>query len=284
MLLHFVAALVTILLPAAQTKHSATGKYSSRNFNSIDHVEDKPGDGSLLDLQNFQYLIKPDSKRVCTENLYLLIMIHSKPENFEERDLIRQTWGSVSSHNNLNIKLTFVMGQFARTEPNKSEKQDKSDNSIKSRSLDRNGFFKSSKVQSDHYKTDAVEKLITLESILHNDIIQGNFVDDIRNLTYKHVMAYKWATEECHHQPTFVLKTDDNVFVEIFHLINFLSGVYGHNPSPSLVCDVVPAGTAPHKNENQNLILESFREQLFPKESHCLASSCILLYFIQLKP
>ena len=33
----------------------------------------------------------------------------------------------------------------------------------------------------------------------------------------------------------FVLKTDDDVFVEIFHLFNFVSAVYGFSPGPSLV-------------------------------------------------
>ena len=37
----------------------------------------------------------------------------------------------------------------------------------------------------------------------------------------------------------FVLKTDDDVFVEIFHLFNFVSAVYGFSPGPSLVRSLI---------------------------------------------
>ena len=30
--------------------------------------------------------------------------------------------------------------------------------------------------------------------------------------------------------PTFLIKTDDDVFIEIFHLEEFVSAIYGKNP------------------------------------------------------
>ena len=35
------------------------------------------------------------------------------------------------------------------------------------------------------------------EDMKYGDLIQGNFVDAYRNMTYKHVMALKWATYHC---------------------------------------------------------------------------------------
>ncbi len=62
-------------------------------------------------------------------------------------------------------------------------------------------------------------------------------------------MGYKWAKEAsalCPKQrsPVFLVKTDDHVFVEIFHLFKFAMAIYGDSPSRSLVCDVVPSGTS----------------------------------------
>jgi len=38
---------------------------------------------------------------------------------------------------------------------------------------------------------------IVEESEVHHDLIQGNFIDAYRNMTYKHVMGLKWATYFC---------------------------------------------------------------------------------------
>ena len=68
------------------------------------------------------------------------------------------------------------------------------------------------------------------------------------------MMAHKWIAEKSNacggddSRPTLVLNCDDDVFVEIFHLIEFVSAVYGEHPRErSLVCDVVPSGTAPRR-------------------------------------
>jgi len=271
MLPQVLAYLVSLIACTTAKYH---GKLFSRNINSITAIETTSSNNQLLDLNDFQFVSKPDSSQLCTEKLYLLALIHSKPENFKERELIRQTWGSVGTFNGMDVKIVFLMGQYSQPVPrslkwhkHKSHKTSDNENSIKSRSLNRNGFFKSNKFESDRYKTEAVDSLVKLESSLHNDIIQGNFDDVSRNLTYKHVMGYKWVTEECHHQPTFVLKADDNVFVEMYHLMNFLTAVYGNHPDPSIVCDVIPAGTAPHKPEQSEILkqMKSSKEDLYPK-------------------
>ena len=278
MLLQVIAYIVSIIACSRAKYH---GKLFSRNINSITPLETSSSN-NLLDLNDFQFMSKPDPSKLCTEKLYLLTLIHSKPENFKERELIRQTWGSVGKFNDMDVKIVFLMGQYSQPVPrslkwykHKSHKTSDNENSIKSRSLNRNGFFKSNKFESDRYKSEAVDSLVRLESSLHNDIIQGNFDDVSRNLTYKHVMGYKWVIEECEHQPTFVLKADDNVFVEMYHLLNFLTAVYGQDPDPSIVCDVIPAGTAPHKPEHAEILqqMKYSKEDLYPKERLILDKS-----------
>jgi len=204
----------------------------------------------LLDLPDFSYSALPGDGW-CGDSLYLLVLVQSQPEHFKERELIRRTWGSVRAVAGRRVKLVFLLGKYSnypasRPRPQRWHKKARfSENkiSIKSRSLNRNGFFRSSRYHSEKYKTEAIDKLVLLESDLNADIVQGNFLDHSHNLTYKHVMGYKWVSETCGDKPRFVLKTDDNVFVETYHLFNFLTALYGDDPAPSLVCDVVPAGT-----------------------------------------
>ena len=253
---------ITCLVSLIPLTHARYQLHSSSNDIVGENPSWQTSSNRLLDLGNFFYSIKPDSDHVCTENLYLLVLVHTTPENFKERQLIRQNWGSVTRSKRAEVRILFVMGQYQTPAP--VNIKTKSTNSIRSRSLNKNGFSKTSPLETGRHKADAVDQLLARENIVYQDILQGSFVDDSTNLTYKHVMSYKWVTEECQQQPAFVLKTDDNVFVEMNHLINFLTAVYGKNPSPSIVCDVVPAG-APHKPRDQNN-LDSGVKAAYPKE------------------
>lgn len=62
---------------------------------------------------------------------------------------------------------------------------------------------------------------IDLENVLHDDIVQGNFKDAYRNMTYKHVMALKWFVYNCR-EARYLLKTDDDVFVNTPILYQYL--------------------------------------------------------------
>lgn len=57
-----------------------------------------------------------------------------------------------------------------------------------------------------------LESDLNMENQLHGDLVQGNFIDSYRNMTYKHVMALKWFIYECP-EAQFLLKTDDDVFI-----------------------------------------------------------------------
>lgn len=62
---------------------------------------------------------------------------------------------------------------------------------------------------------------IAEENKRHKDIIQGNFVDSYRNLTYKHVMGLSWATTNCN-RTTYLMKMDDDIFVDIYQFIDYI--------------------------------------------------------------
>ncbi|XP_067015858.1 beta-1,3-galactosyltransferase 5 [Anabrus simplex] len=60
------------------------------------------------------------------------------------------------------------------------------------------------------------------ENRVHRDLVQGNFIDSYRNMTYKHVMALKWTAYFCP-GARYLLKTDDDVFVNSPALLEFLA-------------------------------------------------------------
>ncbi|XP_014274744.1 beta-1,3-galactosyltransferase 5 [Halyomorpha halys] len=52
-----------------------------------------------------------------------------------------------------------------------------------------------------------------------SDLVQGNFMESYRNLTYKHLMGLKWATKYCNNVK-FVIKTDDDILVDLYTLVD----------------------------------------------------------------
>lgn len=109
------------------------------------------GDKStLIDIKDFRFTINHDP---CNRTqLLLLMLVHSAPENFPKRNVVRETWGQRSP----DVTLLFLVGSSAEHQARLEE-----------------------------------------ESRKYNDLIQGNFLDAYRNMTYKHVMALKWATYHC---------------------------------------------------------------------------------------
>ncbi|KAL0869164.1 hypothetical protein ABMA27_007452 [Loxostege sticticalis] len=64
---------------------------------------------------------------------------------------------------------------------------------------------------------DAVEN----EHAVYGDILQGSFVENYRNLTYKHLMGLNWASNVC--RPTYILKVDDDIVFNLESTYKFIS-------------------------------------------------------------
>lgn len=82
-----------------------------------------------------------------------------------------------------------------------------------------------------------IQLLIENEAREFGDIVQGNFIDSYRNMTYKHVMGLLWAKKHCS-SASFILKTDDDVFVNTAYLDSYLPSL----PDQRLIfCPVMTA-------------------------------------------
>lgn len=123
----------------------------------------------LIDLDNFEFLLNHQACRELEQKPILVIIVHSAPNNFNKRMIIRETWGTEDPR----ALLIFMIGAVD-----------------------------SSNLQDD----------IQRENKVHGDLVQGDFKDAYRNMTYKHVMALKWFVYNCP-EARFLLKTDDDVFV-----------------------------------------------------------------------
>ncbi|XP_049875546.1 beta-1,3-galactosyltransferase 4-like [Pectinophora gossypiella] len=66
------------------------------------------------------------------------------------------------------------------------------------------------------------QKRLAREDVLYGDVIQGNWVDSYSNLTLKVLSMLEWADTYCPRAPR-VLKTDDDVFLNLPRLLNMLA-------------------------------------------------------------
>ena len=71
-------------------------------------------------------------------------------------------------------------------------------------------------------------ELILLENGIYGDLVQEDFVDSYRNLTYKGIMAMKWISEYCP-KAKYILKVDDDIVTNTFIILRHLKALDDHD-------------------------------------------------------
>ncbi|XP_055587075.1 uncharacterized protein LOC129739590 [Uranotaenia lowii] len=71
---------------------------------------------------------------------------------------------------------------------------------------------------------DEMQMKILNESEVYGDIIQESFIDSYNNLTLKTIMMLKWAINNCNGRVKFIMKCDDDTFVNVPNLLQVLLG------------------------------------------------------------
>ena len=103
----------------------------------------------------------------------------------------------------------------------------------------RRAMFKNTRIVFMMGKTEEKEivEMLKLEASIYNDIVQEDYHDSYRNLTYKGVQAMKWISEYCP-QAKFILKVDDDMFVNMFGILRYLNTLYKYHalPSRTIIC------------------------------------------------
>lgn len=129
----------------------------------------------------------------------VLIVVHSAVAYLHKRSAIRNTWANISILRSNDMRIVFFVG------------------------LTRN---------------KAIQYKVEQESLIYDDIVQGQFYDSYYNLTRKGRLWLRWVDEHCPEAET-VLKVDDDVFVNTLLLAKIYKLVLGHF---DMTCDLRPKG------------------------------------------
>ncbi|XP_042894382.1 beta-1,3-galactosyltransferase 5-like isoform X2 [Penaeus japonicus] len=73
-------------------------------------------------------------------------------------------------------------------------------------------------------KDDRERQIVREESQRYHDIVQGDYDDDYRLLTYKGLSALTWIAEHCAQVP-WTLHADDDIFIDIFSYMEQLEAL-----------------------------------------------------------
>ncbi|XP_064099148.1 beta-1,3-galactosyltransferase 1-like [Macrobrachium nipponense] len=220
---HILLATLTTRRPPTPTTSPSRPSVSSLTLAELPH----PPPSTLLDLKDFRYT--RDAVGSCSPSrLYFLFLVHSRPDHFRQRQAIRATWGGYRTLEDGWVTRTiFMLGEGSGGGgEGTGQKEDKNQPG----GLDVGG-------------------LVEQEADRHGDLVVGNFHDHYHNLTYKHVMALKWAATKCPHA-NYVVKADDDAFIDVPGLKSLLERTFGADTPPPprmLACNVLPAGTEPQR-------------------------------------
>lgn len=163
-------------------------RLKKRGVNDRNHTDDV----KIVNKHDFKFILNP-GEEICKpledRPIYLLIYVHSAPKNFKRRLCLRETWTRRSMFRD--VRVVFMMGDV-----------DEADRDTR--------------------------HMLELENGIYQDIVQEDFQDAYRNLTYKGIMAMKWISQYCQNAK-HILKVDDDILSNIFILLRHLRSLENHN-------------------------------------------------------
>lgn len=185
------------------------------------------------------YPLLIDQPGVCAkmEKTMLLLAIKSQVPNFKNRQAIRMTWGYSG----------LMKGQVGKG------------------GLVRRVFLLG---KIDEKLSEAIKK----ESEMYDDIIMWDFLDTFFNLTLKDVLFWDWFSKHCQ-KARFVLKGDDDVFVRMPALLDYLENqeklhLKRHGQTKKMedfvVGDIITSALPLRLEGNKYFIPESFYMGMYP--------------------
>ncbi|KAI8780000.1 beta-1,3-galactosyltransferase 5 [Biomphalaria glabrata] len=179
---------------------------------------------------NFVYKIVP---KVDCSNSELVICVDGSRNNNYTRQAIRKTWGSYANVSSNKAALIFFLG-------------------------------------SEHPSTNgsqSVQHYIDKEAELYGDILQEDYIDDYKNLTFKTLSILKWVTSRCPGSE-FVLKADDDMYVNVHLLVQNLNNIsQTKGKDYPFVFGFVINNIIPHRNPSSKWYTSEFeyKENTYPR-------------------
>ena len=170
-------------------------------LNKDEQIQPRKIETEELDQDKIKILLNPAA--LCEENrgVYLLIAVVSDIKRFKLRSAIRKTWGRVAANGRFATKLIFVIGR-------------------------------------PQEKDAALSEMIESENREFGDILYLDLEDKHTLLTYKTLAMFQWTLEYCN-QAKYILKTDDDVFINIPNILQDLKVMEGNQPVSFMLGHVI---------------------------------------------
>ncbi|XP_002057269.3 beta-1,3-galactosyltransferase 5 [Drosophila virilis] len=156
--------------------------------------QQQPGAGPLLNLSDFDYLLASNVCRRAERELLAVLIVTSYAGHDALRAAHRQAIAQ-SKLAEMGLQRVFLLAALPKRE---------------------------------RFLTQA--QLVS-EQARFGDLLQGNFMEDYRNLSYKHVMGLRWAAGECRQRAKFIIKLDDDIIYDVFHLRRYLESLELSQPA-----------------------------------------------------
>ncbi|KAK7092985.1 beta-1,3-galactosyltransferase 1-like [Littorina saxatilis] len=161
----------------------------------------------------------------CRPDTELVFVVITAVSNFDDRQSVRDTWGSYANDVHHNTSLVFLLG-------------------------------------STH--SPLLQARLTNESQVHGDIVQEGFVDSYRNLSLKSVALLKWVSLYCN-RSRFVMKADDDMYINVPNLLSALRKEAEARPMFVMGHVFVGAVPQQNRNSKWYTPLEQFNEKVYPR-------------------
>ena len=133
----------------------------------------------------------------CSRSIFLTILVASSPDNFEQRNAIRSSWGKVSHSTKNQDLFRGVLGSYGP------------DHVLKTVFL------------LGRSTSDEIQALVNIEMQKYDDIVFGEFEDKYEHLVFKTRLGLTWTYSNC--PSLYVLKTDDDVFINVWYLLRWIA-------------------------------------------------------------
>ena len=156
-------------------------------YNSpVDEI--KNPDNVILTPHNFSFILNnPNICKHAPSPLHTLVVVHSSPNNWKRRMSIRRTWTTVGLYKSKSGKQRNVVAVFVMGKTNDQKTQQR----------------------------------LAFEHSEFGDIVQEDFIDAYKNLTYKNQLWMRFTKEFCQNAK-FVIKSDDDIHINMIALLEHM--------------------------------------------------------------
>ncbi|XP_071773180.2 N-acetyllactosaminide beta-1,3-N-acetylglucosaminyltransferase 2a [Centroberyx gerrardi] len=165
----------------------------------------------LLHMRCRKYPMRINQLQVCDKKPFLLLAIKSLAPHFDRRQAIRESWGRAGVLANRTVATVFLLGNAT---------------------------------SADHFPD--LSGMLGHEAELHRDLLQWDYRDTFFNLTLKEVLFLEWFSRYCP-RARYILKGDDDVFVNTLRIIDFLEGLPPVRAKDLFIGDVI-SNAGPHRD------------------------------------